>query len=250
MAIGAVIRQLVRRRTKVVALRVVIALGAMAIVAMAITAMAINAGYVFDYDYQEGDQKTKLSLSLPSNQMSPIASSNNEQETLSSVGDINITKEESKANIKEKPEAAIADFDIVFNRGNSHIELGNYQAAIEDYTETIKLDPNDAATYNNRGHSQAELGNYQIAIEDYTKAIKLDPNYTEAYNNRGYSQDELGNHPAAIEDYTKAIKLDPNDAAAYNKAIELDPQYFRAYSNLMITKFLSFGNDMLQEISI
>ena len=152
-----------------------------------VVAVAINAGYDFNFDYQDKDKKMNFSLSLPSNQMSPIVSSNNEQETLSSVGDINITKEESKANIKEKPEAAIADFDIVFNRGNSHIELGNYQAAIEDYTEAIKLDPNDAVAYNNRATSKAELGNYQAAIADYTEALELDPNDAVAYNNRGIS---------------------------------------------------------------
>ena len=57
---------------------------------------------------------------------------------------------------------------VYYNRGIiCQVELGNYQAAITDYTEAIKLDLDNVAVYYNRGIiCQAELGNYQAAIAD------------------------------------------------------------------------------------
>ncbi|CCQ68514.1 hypothetical protein CWATWH0402_5942 [Crocosphaera watsonii WH 0402] len=37
--------------------------------------------------------------------------------------------------------------------------------------------------YNHRGFAYEKLGNYQRAIENYEEAIRLDPNYTTAKRN-------------------------------------------------------------------
>ncbi|WP_410172242.1 tetratricopeptide repeat protein, partial [Dolichospermum planctonicum] len=95
-------------------------------------------------------------------------------------------------------------------------ELKDKQKAIDDYTQAININPNDADAYNNRGLVRSELGNKQGAIDDYTQAIKINPNYSYAYNNRGIVRSELGNKPGAIDDYTQAIKINPNNAEAYN----------------------------------
>ena len=36
-----------------------------------------------------------------------------------------------------------------------------------------------------RGNKLYNQGDYQAAISDYDEAIRLDPKYTRAYNNRG-----------------------------------------------------------------
>jgi Flp pilus assembly protein TadD len=47
----------------------------------------------------------------------------------------------------------------------------------------IKLDPDDARAYICRGLAYADRGDYDRAIADYSQAIKLDPNYALARNN-------------------------------------------------------------------
>ncbi|MCC5631689.1 tetratricopeptide repeat protein [Nostoc sphaeroides CHAB 2801] len=96
------------------------------------------------------------------------------------------------------------------NRGAAHHTLGNNQTAINDYNQAIRLNPNFAEAYNNRGTAHHTLGNNQTAINDYNQAIRLKPNYTEAYNNRGTAHHTLGNNQTAINDYNQAIRLKPN----------------------------------------
>jgi tetratricopeptide (TPR) repeat protein/S1-C subfamily serine protease len=101
------------------------------------------------------------------------------------------------------------------NRGNVRNELGDKQGAIDDYTQAIKINPNDALAYYNRGIVRNELGDKQGAIDDYTLAIKFNPNYAQAYYNRGNVRKDLGDKQGAIDDYTQAIKINPNFAQAY-----------------------------------
>jgi len=106
--------------------------------------------------------------------------------------------------------------DAYYNRGKAKSELKDYQGAIADYTQAIRINPNDAAAYNNRGIAKDELKDYQGAIADYTQAIRIDPNFALAYYNRGNAKIELEDYQGAIEDYTQAIRINPNDAKAYN----------------------------------
>ena len=43
--------------------------------------------------------------------------------------------------------------------------------AIREFSAAIQKNPNDASAYYQRAYSYAELGEYSAAIDDYTKAI-------------------------------------------------------------------------------
>ena len=65
--------------------------------------------------------------------------------------------------------------EALLQRGVLHESDGDKEAAFNDYTEAIKLDPNNALAYFNRGNAYDQLGEHDLAIADYTEAIKLDP---------------------------------------------------------------------------
>jgi len=94
-------------------------------------------------------------------------------------------------------------------RGLAYYGKGDYDWAIADYSQALRLDPNLAAAYNNRGVAYDDKGDYDRAIADYTQALRLDPNYAAAYNNRGVAYNNKKDYDKAIADYTEAIKLDP-----------------------------------------
>ena len=111
---------------------------------------------------------------------------------------------------QKRREAAIHN-----NRGLAYAQKGDYDRAIEAFTEAIELNPNYAYAYNNRGGAYYAKHDYDRAIVDYTIAIDCLSNYINPYTNRGLAYCDKGNFDLAIADYTKVINLKP-DAEAYN----------------------------------
>jgi tetratricopeptide (TPR) repeat protein len=59
------------------------------------------------------------------------------------------------------------------NRGNAYLDKRDYDRAIKDYDEAIRLDPNDDLYFGNRGDAFRITGQYERAIADYRKALSL-----------------------------------------------------------------------------
>ena len=93
------------------------------------------------------------------------------------------------------------------NRGIAYRHKGEYDKAIADYTEAIRLDPKYAKAYNNRGIAYRHKGEFDKAIADYTEAIRLDPKFAVAYCGRGIAYRRRPSYDKAIADYTEAIRL-------------------------------------------
>ncbi|MCC5654226.1 tetratricopeptide repeat protein [Nostoc sp. XA013] len=136
-----------------------------------------------------------------------------------------------------------------YQQGVSKYEAGNYEGAVEDFNQTIELDPQNALAYNRRGDAYYRLGDYEQAQADSSQAILLNPQDANAYFDRGFAFSELGKYKEAIADYTQSIKLNSENAYAYygrglarvqvkdhkaamadfGKVIALKPQYTEAY---------------------
>lgn len=71
-------------------------------------------------------------------------------------------------------------------RGVRYYDNGDDDRAIADYTQAIRLNPNDAAAYYNLGLAYAAKGDPGRAIADIEAALRINPNYTTARNSRIY----------------------------------------------------------------
>jgi tetratricopeptide (TPR) repeat protein len=116
---------------------------------------------------------------------------------------------------KDNRTAPVATAGDFLDSGLQWASEGDFAAAIGEYDEAIRLNPNLAAAYHNRADAYDEIEYYDKAIADYTRAIKIEPDNANIYIGRGFSYHHKGDYDKAIADYTRAIKIEPDIAYAY-----------------------------------
>ena len=106
--------------------------------------------------------------------------------------------------------------DIVYDaRGDAYKKKRDYDHAIQDFSEAIHLNPNDERAYYDRGEAYISKDDYELAIQDCNEAIRLNSNDAKAYNNRGVAYHRKGDYGRAIQDYNQAIRLNSNLTNGY-----------------------------------
>jgi tetratricopeptide (TPR) repeat protein len=107
--------------------------------------------------------------------------------------------------------------DYVGYRGQGDFDLSKdeYDKAIADYTEAIRLNPNDAGSFYGRACAHFSKNEMRQAIEDCTKALAIDSKKVEAYELRAGACWKEGNFTRALGDLELAIKLAPSKPEAY-----------------------------------
>ncbi|MGM9847955.1 MAG: tetratricopeptide repeat protein [Muribaculaceae bacterium] len=129
----------------------------------------------------------------------------------------------------------------------------DYERALEDMNEAIKLQPHYAGFFINRAFLRYNLDDYFGAMADYDYAISLDPTNVVAYFNRGLLLAEVHGNDRAIQDFTKVLQLNTDDYRALlnrsrlyeetgnynlaiedlNKVIERFPDFYGLYFSRM-----------------
>ena len=112
-------------------------------------------------------------------------------------------------------------------RGLLHDNKGDYDRAIADLEQAIRLDPKYRRPIYNRGIAYIDKGDYDRAIADLGKSVRLDPKDPKAYVIRGSAYDGKGDYNRAIANYDEALRLDPNlEIAAENKRRAMEHELY------------------------
>jgi hypothetical protein len=89
---------------------------------------------------------------------------------------------------------------------------------IEACSRIIHADPNHSQAYQSRGTAWYRIGEYDHAIDDFTQAIAIDPKYVRAFYNRGLAWEKKGKLDNALSDLSYFANIDPSYSDA-QKAI-------------------------------
>jgi tetratricopeptide (TPR) repeat protein len=101
-------------------------------------------------------------------------------------------------------------------RGNAKSGKNDFDGAIGDYGQALKLDPADPDYLNSRAAAYEAKKDFDRALADYNSAIKTSPNSVYAYNSRGAAYQRKGDFARAAADYGEVTRLQPNNIDAWS----------------------------------
>ncbi|OQE30133.1 hypothetical protein PENFLA_c003G06238 [Penicillium flavigenum] len=99
--------------------------------------------------------------------------------------------------------------------GNNAFKAKDYHRAIELWAQALEVDPSNkdmnAKILGNRAQAYINLKEYDSAIQDCTEALRLDPGYTKAMKCRAKAHGKAGNWEEAVRDYKSVAENNPSE---------------------------------------
>jgi tetratricopeptide (TPR) repeat protein len=124
---------------------------------------------------------------------------------------------------------ALADFDeairlldfysdAYWGRAKAYAAKGEHARAAADETKAISLQPAPAGAIirHTQGVMQMTRKRYDRAIDEFDRALKINPHYIKSLSGRGEAHLALGQNDRALSDFDRLVALAPTDAVAHN----------------------------------
>ena len=105
---------------------------------------------------------------------------------------------------------------VYFQRAISHTVIrGDFDQAIADFNEVIRLDPNNARAYSVRGACFVRKGDLARALVDLEASLRLDPKDASVHSNLSLYYNATGDYDHALAEANEALRLRPQFLYAY-----------------------------------
>ncbi|WP_310426380.1 tetratricopeptide repeat protein [Chamaesiphon sp. VAR_48_metabat_135_sub] len=111
-----------------------------------------------------------------------------------------------------------------YELGSIYLEKKMFAQAIVMLKKAIKEDgqkPEMSPVYNALGYAYFGQEQYDMAIRQYKEAIKLEPEYVMAMNNLGHAYEQKKLTSQALEIYEQALALEPKNETAQRRSESL-----------------------------
>ncbi len=113
-----------------------------------------------------------------------------------------------------------------YELGSIYLDKKLFAQAVVQLQKALKSpdlegDENTALIYNALGYAYFAQEQYDLAIRQYKEALKLYPDYVTALNNLGHVYERKQLTAQALETYEAALKLDPKSDVAKRRSDSL-----------------------------
>lgn len=134
---------------------------------------------------------------------------------------------EAEASYRRLLEVAPDRYEAFYNLGTVFTSQSRNEEAITAYLQAVSIKPDAGLAHYNLGKAYSDLGKLDEAEASFRTACALD------FTNRTWALVSLGNLLRDTGKHSETI-------ACYKAALEIDPDYFDAYSSMLFN--LSFGD--------
>jgi tetratricopeptide (TPR) repeat protein len=100
-------------------------------------------------------------------------------------------------------------------KGNDFMNAGQYEQAILDFTEAIRILPDEYVLYHNRALCYLHVNNDEAALQDFLRAIQKKRDDIDAYVKITSIYADRGMFDDAINSMNNAIAVKPDDAELF-----------------------------------
>uniref|UniRef100_A0A3Q2GDP0 Translocase of outer mitochondrial membrane 34 n=1 Tax=Cyprinodon variegatus TaxID=28743 RepID=A0A3Q2GDP0_CYPVA len=114
----------------------------------------------------------------------------------------------------DRPGEYVKKAQALKEEGNALVKKGEYQKAVEKYTQSLKHNGSEVTTYTNRALCFLSLKQYRDAIRDCSDALRMDGSNVKALYRRAQAHKELKDIKACVDDLNSLLKVEPKNTAA------------------------------------
>jgi tetratricopeptide (TPR) repeat protein len=106
---------------------------------------------------------------------------------------------------------------VFFERAKAYFNLQKIEASLQDFSQTIKLNPASAIAYQNRARIYYLQKKNDLALADLKLAIQYKPNYEDALDLRSHIYWETQQYALMLNDIDILLKMNPYNWSAFLK---------------------------------
>ena len=119
---------------------------------------------------------------------------------------------------------------VLFNRGRCYEELKQWDLAIADFEQVIKIDQQNASAHVGIATVKYEEKKYQQSLLQAGKALELNDNFAEAHFIAARAKHQLGYVDGAFDSYTQALVINREygEAFLYRGALKISMKQTRS----------------------